>query len=75
MPEEEQLELLFKMPRGSTLEIRVSGPIPEDIDPQEQVEGVLYHVYWKGERFPMVMKTKCEAMAVAFGCQWAANRM
>lgn len=67
---------LFAMPLGGTMEIRSSKPIDDlNVDHDEEIEGIVYNIFWNGEALPWCTKTKLQAAAIAFGCQWGAQEM
>lgn len=72
---ENQVGFLFYMPFGETMEIRSSKPIDQDIGSDEEIEGIVYNIYWKGIALPWCTKTRLQAIAIAFGCQWGAQEM
>ena len=41
----------------------------------EEVDGVVYNIYWNGEMMPWHTKTRMEASGLALGCQWGAHEM
>ena len=66
----------FTMPCGGTLEIHSSKPIDQmETACDEEIEGVVFNVFWDGEMLPWCTKTRLQAMAIALGCQWGANEM
>jgi hypothetical protein len=67
--------LNLSMPFGETLEIRSSKEIDEDVENDEEVEGVEYKIYWGSTKLPWHTKTRREAVAIAFGCQFGAFEM
>jgi len=73
---ETQVGFLFSMPLDGTLEIRSSKPIDDlNVDGDQEIEGVVYHIYWNNQPLPWFTKTKMNACAIAFGCQWGAMQM
>lgn len=73
--EETLLGLCFDMPFSGLLEIRSSKPLDETIGRDEEVEGVVYRIYWNGIPLPWSTKTQLQATAIACGCQWGAQEM
>jgi len=73
--EETQVGLLYAMPMGGTLEIRSTHPVEEDIGSDEEIEGVVYKIYWHGVPIPFCTNTLLKATIMAFGCQWGAQEM
>ena len=66
----------FAMPFGEELEICPSQDIDEtEIGSDEEVDGVHYNILWNGEKLPWFTKTRLQATAIAFGCQWGASQM
>lgn len=71
-----QIGWLFAMPFGETLEIRSSKPIDDsNVECDEELEDVVYSIYWNNIELPWCTKTKFQAMAIACGCQWGAMEM
>jgi len=65
--------MLFTMPMGGRLEIRPSEPIDElEIGVDEEVDGIIYDIYWDEIKLPWCTKTRAQAYAIALGCQWGA---
>jgi hypothetical protein len=63
----------FAMPYGETMEIRPSKPIDEDeVGIDEEVEGVVYQIFWNEKPLPWCTNTRLQATAIALGCQWGA---
>lgn len=68
--------LCFAMPNQGTLEIHSSMPIDDfEVESDEEIEGVVYRLWWDGSYLPWCIKTKLQATAIAFGCQWGAMEM
>ena len=65
----------FSMPCGGRLEIRHSKPIDDNVEYNEEVEGVIFTISWDDITFPWYAKTRAEAIAIALGCQWGAYEM
>lgn len=64
------------MPFGEDMEIRPSKEIDEDeIGIEEEVDGVVYNIYWGELVMPWCTTTRLHATAIAFGCQWGAQTM
>lgn len=73
---ENQVGLKFAMPFADTLEIRSSKPINEDeIGIDQEVEGIVYSIYWGDVPLPWFTKTQLQASAIALGCQWGAQQI
>lgn len=69
------MSFAFSMPFGEIMEIRPSKPIDElEIGIDEEVEGVVYQIFWNDIAFPLHTKTRLQATAIALGCQWGARR-
>lgn len=63
----------FAMPFGKTMEIRPSKEVDEfEIGVDEEIEDVFYTIYWDDQPLPWFTKTRIQAIAIAFGCQWGA---
>jgi hypothetical protein len=63
----------FAMPLGQSMEIRCSKEIDEDeIDKDEEVDGVVYNILWNDKLLPWCTTTRSQAYAIALGCQWGA---
>ena len=66
----------FAMPNGETMEIVPSQEIDTyDIGTDEIIEGVVYFIEWEGKKLPWYTKTRCDATAIAMGCQFGAFQM
>jgi len=66
------IHLRFSMPFNESLEIRSNKPIDDEIGSDEEVEGIHYNIFWKGNSLPWTTKTQLQAIAIAMGCQWGA---
>ena len=65
--------MLFSMPMGGRLEIRPSKEIDElEVGVDEEVDGIVYNIYWDGVALPWCTHTRAQAYAIALGCQWGA---
>jgi len=65
--------LRLSMPRGGILEIRPSDYIDSDaVGIDDEVEGIIYRIYWNEVPLPWSTKKQSEAMHIALGCQWGA---
>jgi len=69
--ESQKVCLSFAMPDGETMEIRASKTI-DDVGVDEEIEGVIYQIFWNNQAMPWYTKTRLQAMAIALGCQWGA---
>lgn len=68
------MSFAFSMPFGERMDIRPSKPIDElEIGVDEEVEGVVYQIYWNDTPLPWCTKTRLQATAIALGCQWGAR--
>lgn len=67
--EETQAGFLYAMPLGGTLEIKSTCPVEEDIEYDEEIEGVLYKIYWDDVQLPYFAKTLLQATAIKISCQ------
>lgn len=65
----------FSMPYEQLLEIRPSRDIDDIEDPNVEIEGVTWHIFWGNEEMPFHTKTKAHAISIALGCQWGALGM
>jgi hypothetical protein len=66
----------FLMPFDTELEIKPSKDICEcSIAYDEEIDGIVYNIFWGQKIFPLHMKTKGEATSIAIGLQWAAKEM
>ena len=74
--EETQVGFKFAMPFEETMEIR-SSKFTDDLEvgSDEEIEGIVYRIYWNDQPLPWCTKTKLQAIAIAFGCQWGAREM
>ncbi len=72
---ETRVGLIFSMPYETKMEIRSSKTIDENIASDEEVEGIVYHIFWDGTYLPWCTNTLLQATAIAFGCQWGAYEM
>ena len=72
--EEKQVGFLFSMPFGETLEIRSSKYVEEHVESDEEVDGIVYRIYWNGIALPWSTNTLLKATAIAFGCQYGARK-
>lgn len=66
----------FVMPFGGELDIRPKPSMTLDeeleIGSDEEVEGVIWQLFWNDLPLPWCTKTKLQATALAFGCQYGA---
>ncbi len=71
--ESKPLFLSYAMPFGERLECRPSKPINElEVGIDEEIEGVVYELYWNDKCLPISVKTRLQAILAAFSCQWGA---
>lgn len=64
----------YIMPRGQMLEIRCNTDTRDlDIELDEQIEGILYYIFWEKEPLHWSFNTEMQAMMMALGCQYGAN--
>ena len=71
----ERIVIGFKMPYNGIMEIRASKPIDDDVDIEDEIEGVIYLIYWNDIQLPWHTKTQWAAIIMALGCQWGAKEM
>lgn len=70
------VSLKFQMPYNGTLEIIASEPVNEfEIGAEEVIKGITYSLCWNGKYLPWCTKTKSEAIAMAFACQYGAQEV
>jgi hypothetical protein len=60
----------FSIPHNQILEIKPSKQLDEDFGYDEEIEGVVWNIYWNKRMFPWHIKTQNDAFAIALGCQW-----
>lgn len=70
------MSLHFDMPFNQTLQIVAVPEIDEsEIGKDEEVEGVIYKIYWNNKPLPFHTNTRLHAMAIALGCQYGAHEI
>lgn len=58
------------------MEMRPSEPIDEsEVGMDEEIEGIVYQIFWNNNPLPWCTKTRLQAGAIALGCQWGAQRI
>ena len=66
-------KMKFTMPYGGVLEVRPSREIEEDVEMDEEKDGLTWEVWWMGRKVPLVFKTRYEAIVMAVGAQWGVK--
>ena len=67
------MSFLLAMPFGETMEVRPSKVIDDlEVGIDEEVEGIIWQVFWNGIALPWHTQTRLQATAIALGCQWGA---
>jgi len=64
--------MCFAMPFGGVLEIRPSKELEEEPEMDEEVDGVVYNIFWNDKLLPWYTNTRLDATKIAMGCQWGA---
>lgn len=64
--------MLFSMPNQGKLEIRSSKEFEEEPEIDEEIDGVVWQVFWNNQPLPWTTKTRLQATGIALGCQWGA---
>ena len=63
------------MPQGSRLQIKSNKEVDEfDVGLDEEIEGVMWEIFWDQNPIPWICNTRGQAYAIALGCQWGAMR-